>query len=75
MVYGKEADLLLLLLRRSGIIIAHRLGRFIHKWIAGDIPRGLANGLASEYNGGNSLTLRFPGVLPAGVFKSYKKRP
>ena len=39
------------------------------KWIASDIPRGLATG-ASEYNEKICLTLRFPAVLPEGVFNA-----
>ena len=39
------------------------------KWIASDITHGLITGLASEYNEKIYLTLRFPAVLPEGVFK------
>ena len=38
------------------------------KWIANDIPRGLATGLVSEYKKIIYLALRFPAVLPEGVF-------
>ena len=38
------------------------------KWIASDIPRGLATGLASEYDEKIFLALRFLAVLPEGVF-------
>jgi hypothetical protein len=34
------------------------------------IPRGLATGLASEYNNKKLLTLRFPAVLPQGIFNN-----
>ena len=40
------------------------------KWIASDIPRGIATALASEYNEKIYLTLRFPTVLPEGVFNA-----
>ena len=42
------------------------------KWIESDIPRGLATGLASEYNEKIYLALRFPAVLPEGVFKDFE---
>ena len=38
------------------------------KWIVSDISRGLATGLASEYKKKICLALRFPAVLPEGVF-------
>jgi hypothetical protein len=38
------------------------------KWIASDIPRGLATGSASEYKEKIFFALRFPAVLPEGIF-------
>ena len=56
-------------------MVHYTSAHIIYKWIASGIPRGLATGLASEYNGENFLTLRFPAVLPQGVFNFRQLQP
>jgi hypothetical protein len=43
------------------------------KWIASDIPRGSTTELASGYNKKIFLALRFPAVLPEGVYNFFER--
>jgi hypothetical protein len=52
--------------------IYHRAHGENFKWIASDIPRGLATGLASEYNKKNIPCIEIPCGLAGGSLQ-YKK--